>query len=541
MRTSFGRVSLDLAAELPGPADVTRFGLTSSQDKRGQVIDKLANSSQASARWARYWTNAIYTRSTNARAAASRITFEAWMTERLRSGAKWDEIVTDMITATGDVRDNGATGLIFAHDGDAAEVASEVSRLFTGIQMSCANCHDHPSDQWKRTEFHELAAYFPRVRVRQDRSQTPPRFSVTSEDFARGNPQERFQSLMRLDRNRDGKVTEREVAYVPRLKESFPRILDRVDANGDGALSKKEIEGVQLPPQRNNDIEHFMADLDNPTSKGERMQPVFFATNDRLPAGASDKQRRSSLARSLTSPKNEWFAKAIVNRYWHELLGEGFYMPVDDLGPGREPMMPEVLRLLAGGFQRNNYDLQWLVQTIARTEAYQRSMAEPDLLDVTAGSTSLAATRLDADQIYGALRAALNVSQLGNRSTTQRGPRMVPTAERFAFNQVFGEDPSIPKADIVGSIPQALAMMNSAFIERGIAGSGRTRLAGLLRDYKGNEDVTIELYLGVLGREPSDDELATTIEYVADSNSRTQGFEDVYWALINSAEFLSRR
>lgn len=535
------RVTLDITAELPGPADITRFGIDFDETKREAVIDRLVDSRAADARWARYWTETVFSRATNARSVVARPSFESWLTEELGNNTGWDKIVSEMVTATGEVRENGATGLIFAHDGDAAEVASETSRLFTGIQMSCANCHDHPSDQWKRTQFHELAAYFPRVRVRQDRSEGRPKFFVESQDRDRGNPADRIAQLMRLDRNRDGKLTSQEVSVFPRAKDGFERILSYADADGDDALTLKEIENAPRPQQRNNDIEHFMGDLNDPTSKGDRMQPVFFATNDRLAVGSTDQERRSALARSLTSSRNEWFAKSLVNRYWHELMGEGFYMPVDDLGPGREPMQPEVLQALAGAFQRNNFDLRWLLKTITRTEAYQRQLSEPESIDFTAGTTALAATRLDADQIYGALRGALNVSRLGNRGQRNVGPYVVPSFERTAFGTVFGEDPSTPKVDVLGSIPQALALMNASFVEQGISSKGRTRLAELLQDFSDNNDVAIELYLAVLGREPNDQELTTVRDYVAESGSRGEGFEDVYWSLINSAEFLNRR
>lgn len=535
------RVSLDLAAQLPSSSEVTRFGLSPASTKRAEVVDRLAASPDTAARFARYWTEAIYSRATNARAVASRASFEQWMTEQLADGRPWDEVVTDIITATGDVRENGATGLIFAHDGDAAEVASEVSRLFTGIQMSCANCHDHPSDQWKRTDFHELAAYFPRVRVRSELQQRPPVFRVEAQDIDRGGPEERLAMLFRLDFNRDGKLTAREVSVAPRAKDIFERIMAIGDSDKDGALTEEEAKSIGPPQQRNNDIEHFMPDLNDPTSKGLRMQPVFFATDDTLPIGATDSQRRNALAESLTSSRNEWFAKSIVNRYWHEMVGEGFYMPVDDLGPGRVPMMPEVLDALTGGFQRNDYDVQWLIRTIGRTAAYQRSLAANDDIDASAGSAALAATRLDADQIYGSLTTALNVTRLGNRGQRNVGPYVVPSAERTAFNDVFGEDPSTPKADVIGSIPQALALMNSSFLERGIAARGQTRLADLLRSHNDNGVVATELYVAVLGREPNDSELSTTLGYVKESSSREEGFEDVYWALLNSAEFLSRR
>lgn len=537
------RVTLDLTAQLPSPTDITRFGLNGSDNKRAAVVDRLVKSEPASERWARYWRDTIFSRATNQRARLAQPAFEQWIAGEFESGTGWDEIVMEMITATGEVTENGATGLIFAHDGDANELAAETSRLFTGIQMSCANCHDHPSDQWKRTQFHELAAYFPRVRVRQDIQQGQrPRFYVESQDRARpDNPELIARLTMRADINRDGKITKQEADRSPQLANRFGTILTFADADEDGALSFAELKNAPRPMQRNRDIEHYMADLNQPNEKGELMRPVFFVNGDREPTGMRDMDRRTALARSLTGGDNEWFAKAVVNRYWHELLGEAFYMPVDDLGPGRAAMMPEVLDLLAGGFRRSDYDLQWLVATITRTEAYQRSLAEPAAIDMTAGSSSLAATRLDADQLYGALTQALNVSELAISGSQQRGPRQIMAFGRFVFSDIFGEDPSTPKLDLVGSIPQALALMNGAFIEQSVAANGRTRLADLLRKYEANDDVTIELYLAVLGREPNDSELATVKSYVDESATRSDGFEDVYWALINSAEFLNRR
>ena len=63
---------------------------------------------------------------------------------------------------------------IFAHAGQADEIAAEASRIFLGIQIQCANCHDHPSDKWKRQQFHQLAAFFPRVQVKRDGKVKPP-------------------------------------------------------------------------------------------------------------------------------------------------------------------------------------------------------------------------------------------------------------------------------------------------------------------------------------------------------------------------------
>ena len=74
----------------------------------------------------------------------------------------------------------------------------------------------------------------------------------------------------------------------------------------------------------------------NPQARGTLMTPVLFATGQKLPLGTKDADRRGTLAKWITAQENPWFAKAFVNRMWSELCGEGFYEPVDDMGPDRD-------------------------------------------------------------------------------------------------------------------------------------------------------------------------------------------------------------
>ena len=81
------------------------------------------------------------------------------------------------------MRENGATGLIMAQNGNTADITSEVSRIFLGVQIQCANCHDHKTDRWKREQFHQLAAFFPRIAVRAgEQTEDKRSFEVISND-----------------------------------------------------------------------------------------------------------------------------------------------------------------------------------------------------------------------------------------------------------------------------------------------------------------------------------------------------------------------
>ena len=93
----------------------------------------------------------------------NRVRFDAledWLAKRLQANTPWDTIVAGMITATGRNDENGAVALSLAHEARPVEMAGEVSRIFMGVQIQCAQCHDHKTDAWKRRQFHEFAAFF---------------------------------------------------------------------------------------------------------------------------------------------------------------------------------------------------------------------------------------------------------------------------------------------------------------------------------------------------------------------------------------------
>jgi hypothetical protein len=550
------RVTLDLAGTLPSSRDVTLFGLNPDLAKREQAIERLLNSDEYAAAWARYWRDVIFGRATNMRAVLANQSFVDWMTDNLSENKGWDKIATEMLTATGDVRENGSTALIFAQEASPEDVAGEVSRIFLGIQMQCANCHDHPWDRWKREEFHELAAFFPRISVRPIREDNQLRsYEVVSVDRS-VNPQDRFRDLKEnadrifrfADRNKDGKLVKAEIGNSP-LTRVFDALLERGDKNKDGGLSLTELKAVEFPmPMQTGrgSEEHFMADLNDPSSPGRKIEPKFFVTGYKPESGLADIDRRETFSEQLTSSKNEWFSRAFVNRMWAEMTGEGFYSPIDDMGPDRAASFPEVLDLLAAQFSSNGYDIRWLMKTITLTQTYQRKVRSADPGTESVPFASATATRLRGDQLYSSI-----ITVLGNENTPGRGRgQQMGTgagmyrgarSPRDQFSQLFGFDPSTPQADITGNIPQALFMMNSPLLATQINARGFTKLTGLLRRFPDNEDAINELYVMILSREASDRELKITTEYLAEVDNREEAFEDLMWSLLNSSEFLSKR
>ncbi len=167
------RVYLDLTGKLPMPADVTEFLADKSPDKRTRVIDKLLTTEDYARHWAQYWRTVITSRTTDPRAIIFARSFELWLTEQLQANRSWGAIARDLLTANGTLRfdepdKNGQVYFLLSRFGGDAiiERTAETSRIFLGIQIQCAQCHDHPNDVWERRQFHELAAYFARLRER---------------------------------------------------------------------------------------------------------------------------------------------------------------------------------------------------------------------------------------------------------------------------------------------------------------------------------------------------------------------------------------
>jgi hypothetical protein len=233
---------------------------------------------------------------------------------------------------------------------------------------------------------------------------------------------------------------------------------------------------------------------------------------------------------------------------WAELVGEGFYEPIDDIGPERSASAPKTVELLSQRFAESDYDVKWLVQTICATEAYQRQSRPRRDVDGTPFVANVAQP-LRSDQLYNALLTAADAEESdesdnrrGRRRPQMMGPYGRAATARTQFESTFGYDPSDPRETVTSSIPQALAMMNGARINLAVRAIGRETVLGqLLDEIDENEPLVEELYLRTLSREPTEKEMKTAIEFVSETRNRPAAFEDLFWALLNSSEFSHRR
>lgn len=182
------RAFLDLAGTLPPPETVTAFLADTSPDKRARAVDGLLASPRYAERWATYWEEALI-RDGAKENIVDRAALRDWLRARFAENAPWDRIARDLVTATGksspggSARErrmaaamgaagpeaegvNGAVNWLVQFNRSTEDLAGAASRTFLGVQIQCAQCHDHMTEKWTTTDFRRFAAAFARTRVR---------------------------------------------------------------------------------------------------------------------------------------------------------------------------------------------------------------------------------------------------------------------------------------------------------------------------------------------------------------------------------------
>jgi hypothetical protein len=288
--------------------------------------------------------------------------------------------------------------------------------------------------------------------------------------------------------------------------------------------------------------QHFMEDKKDP----KRLIPMAprFLSGESLSPDAPDAERRAALARLLTSPRNPWFARAHVNRIWTALMGWGFYPHLSDLGNETPPRYAEALDLLAAEWVAAKHDMRWLFRTVVSTQAYQRQL-QPRPESDSVNPVAVCPSRLRPEQVFEALVRALGFDE-ADKTIPAPAPSSAPAVARHTglrnmVYQAFRVNPSLPQEEIQGTIPQALLMMNSVLVNTYVSAQGKTFLAEALAKKLPDDEIVTALYERALARRPRAEEREVCRRYLARVGDRREALEDIFWSLINSTEFLTRR
>ncbi|HKI30628.1 MAG TPA: DUF1549 and DUF1553 domain-containing protein [Gemmataceae bacterium] len=244
---------------------------------------------------------------------------------------------------------------------------------------------------------------------------------------------------------------------------------------------------------------------------------------------------RPVLADWIASPKNKFFARAMVNRTWGQFFGRGFVNPVDDLREDNVSSHPELLQDLADAFAASGFDLKFLVKAICLSETYNRTSrpASANEKDVMLFS-HVAVKPLTPEQLYDSLNVVLGSPRGGEaRGGKGQGGRRLGGGPREQFIAFFAADEGALATEYHAGIPQALRLMNAPQMNNTNAVA-----AAFARGDRSPAQVIEQLYVSALSRRPTAEETKRLTAYVEKHDGAArQAYGDVVWAVLNSSEF----
>ena len=156
------RLSLDLIGRIPTSAEVREFLAAPAATRRGVLIERLVASPAHSLHRANIWRRILLPQASAAEYAALALPFEAWLQKEFAQGTPYDRLITQLLTATHSDRETSSAAMSFLAVGERKpeNLAASSSRLLLGVNLDCAQCHDHPFARWSNRQFWEFAAFF---------------------------------------------------------------------------------------------------------------------------------------------------------------------------------------------------------------------------------------------------------------------------------------------------------------------------------------------------------------------------------------------
>jgi hypothetical protein len=282
-------------------------------------------------------------------------------------------------------------------------------------------------------------------------------------------------------------------------------------------------------------------EIQNPVTK-QNMVPKFLGGPKPDLTGQS---RRESVAGWLASPENPWFAKNVVNIVWAHFNGVGIVDPVDDVRVSNPPSNPELLDALAEKFVAYNYDFKKLVRDICTSRTYQ--------LSTRTNETNVADTRNFSHAMIRRVRAEVLLDCISQVTGTPNkfkglplGARAVQIADGNTSNYFLTTFGRATRGTVCScevkmepNLSQALHLLNGDTTQQRIR-QGKL-VETLLKEKRSPGEVISNLYLTVMNRQPTDmerEKLLAAVEQEKDPAKIKETLEDIFWALLNSKEFI---
>ena len=279
-------------------------------------------------------------------------------------------------------------------------------------------------------------------------------------------------------------------------------------------------------------------EVSNPVT-GQVMKPKFLGGEVPDTAG---KDRREVLAGWLASKENPYFATNLSNIVWAHFFGRGIINEVDDVRVSNPPVNAELLQALADKFAEYNYDFKKLVRDICLSRTYQ--------LSTTTNETNATDDRNFSHSTLRRLRAEVLLDTISQVTETKNKFQGLPVGARAvqiadgntstyfltAFGRASRESVCSCEVKMEPNLSQALHLLNGETLQSKVSQGGIVKR--LMDEGKTPEQIVEEIYIRCLTRKPTPEELTSLMEIVNENPNKQVALEDVFWALLNSREFV---
>lgn len=259
-----------------------------------------------------------------------------------------------------------------------------------------------------------------------------------------------------------------------------------------------------------------------------------------------DTDPRRSLADWMTDRQNPFFAKAMANRIWAAFFGKGIVDPVDDFRISNPPSNPALLDALAAEVIRQKFDMKSLMRTIMRSHLYQLSSIPNEFNQADKQNFSRSyRRRVPAEVLADAVADVTGIPDSypgmppGSRAM-QAWTYKIDSRTMDAFGRPNSSSDCPCERDVRPSILQSLHLMNSEGLHTKLTSKDASaRVQQLVASILTPAEIVEEIYLACYNRKPTEEEQQiATAGFLAEGASRRSATEDVFWALLNSAEFV---
>ncbi len=474
------RVYLDITGK-PPTAEVTKAFLKGTNpDRRVKLVDGLLASPEYGQHFAERWLNVFRQMSVNA-GEWGPDPFLNWLTERFNGGQGWDKTVREMLSVSGPYAEHPQASFYYynADMGGKFEskiMAGNLSQVFLGVQLQCAECHNHPFSDYKQKDFWGLAAFFSITQTPNN----PPNTRGVRDNLPKQKPKAGTQVAITIPQG---------------------------EARNAGTRVRAKFLGGAEP------------ELDPGASFRPALAAWLTAKDNRLFARASvNRLWAHFFARGFVNPLNDF---GDHNTPSHpdllDALAEEFVVS----GFNYKHLIRGIC--LSEAYQRTTHVVK----------GNEVAAAEPLF-------ARMASKVLPPEELYDALCVALEVSEIrppadpkkkGNK-VNPKGPP--PPSSRSLFVKFFRNPGDVDEpTELKLGVPHVLKLMNEAGFNTG--GKVAERVAA---SAKSHEEAIDELFIAVLARTPTNTERERFTAFTARQKSAEEAYRRIVWVLINSSEFV---